>query len=421
MLSAAGMKAGAWGIADAALLSITNLAVGLVLARELTPGAFGLFVIAFAVILAGGSIQISLVTDPLLILGATRKGPDQSRYLASLLWLQMLSSLVVAASIVIVSEVTRFITRPDASLAHALSAAAAVIVPVQMQVFFRAVLFCRLKATAVFWNDLIYSLVRLATVAILIQQERLTVSSALLAGGIGASVAAAAAAPACRDLLLSSAQRLRTTWTAHWNYGRWLLATSAAYWFSGQAPALVASSFLSPVAAAVLKACQYFVQPLNVAFTGLDGVLAPRVSARWAQHSDDAVLRFLRIFSLVAAAVVAVYALALLPFTPALLQFIYKGRYKGYTTIVVILLVDALLSALARGPILRLKVAGDTRRIFMAYLCAAVAGLSAMALLAPIYGIVGAAWAAPVASAALLGSLLIQGAPATGAVVMVEG
>ena len=421
MLSAGGVKAGVWGIADQALLSLTNLVVGLLLARELPPAAFGLFVIAFAVILAGGSVQVSLVTDPLLILGATRKRPDQSRYFASLLWLQVIVSLAVAACIVLVAEATRFMTGSASALSSALTAAAAVIVSVQMQGFFRAVLFCRLRAAPVFWNDLIYCVLRLAAVGILIRLERLSVSTALLAGGAAASIAAIAAVPACRDLLLSSAQRMRTTWRAHWSYGRWLLATSAAFWFSGQAPALVASAFLSPVAAAVLKACQYFVSPLNVAFTGLDGVLAPRISRRKAEGGDGAVAKFLGLFSLAAAASVALYALALLPFTPALLEFIYKGQYKGYTPIVVILLVDALLSALARGPILRLKVLGDTRRIFVAYLCAAVAGLTTMAVLAPLHGIVGAAFSAPVASAALLGSLLMQRTPAPGTVAVVEG
>lgn len=421
MLSAGGMRAGAWGIADQALLSVTNLAVGLILARELSPAAFGSFVIAFAVILAGCSVQVSLVTDPLLILGAMRTGPDQSRYFASLLWLQVIVSLEVAACIVIVSETMRFMTGQASPLALALTAAAAVIMPIQMQGFFRAVLFCRLRAAAVFWNDLIYCVIRLAMMAILIQIGRLSVYSALIAGGAAASIAAVAAAPACRDLLLSRAQRLRTTWRAHWEYGRWLLATSAAFWLSGQAPALVASAFLSPVAAAVLKACQYFVSPLNVAFTGLDGVLAPRVSQRRAEGGDGAVAKFLRLFSLAAAACVALYALVLLPFTPALIEFIYKGRYKGYAPIVLILLVDALLSALARGPILKLRVMGDTRRIFVGYLCAAVAGLGTMAVLAPMYGIVGAAFSAPVASAALLGSLLLQRTPAAGTVVVVEG
>ena len=71
-------------------------------------------------------------------------------------------------------------------------------------------------------------------------------------------------------------------WEEHWRYGRWMLATSAAYWGSGQAPALISSAMIDPVAAAILKACQYLVAPLNVAFTGLDGVLAPRTSERVA-------------------------------------------------------------------------------------------------------------------------------------------
>jgi O-antigen/teichoic acid export membrane protein len=175
-----------------------------------------------------------------------------------------------------------------------------------------------------------------------------------------------------------------------------------AFWCSGQAPALLAASLLTPVAAAVIRACQYLATPLTVALTGLDGILAPRASRIRATGGEPGLRRFLRLFALGAGAGVILYAVVLLPFVSPVMDLVYKGHYSGYSTIVAILLLDAFLSSISRAPILRLKVLGDTRRVFIGYLWAAGAGLSSLLLLAPLYGILGAAAAAPIASFALL-------------------
>jgi O-antigen/teichoic acid export membrane protein len=43
------LSAGTLGLSDQLVLSLTNLGIGLILARELEPAAFGIYVVAFAV------------------------------------------------------------------------------------------------------------------------------------------------------------------------------------------------------------------------------------------------------------------------------------------------------------------------------------------------------------------------------------
>ncbi len=396
------LKAGAAGIADQALLSGVNLVIGLLLARQLEPAAFGVYVVAFAVLLIGYSFQLSLITDPLLILGAPRTGREQSLYFGTLLRLQLLLSLAVALVLALVAGAMRAAWGGDSLLPAALAGVALAAIPVQAQIFFRALLFARLRPSAVLWNDAIYSFLRVGSLITLVQIEKLSVLSVLITMGASAGLAAVIAAAMCRDVLSARTARVIRTWNEHWDYGRWLLATSVAFWCSGQAPALLAASLLSPVAAAVIRACQYLATPLNVALTGLDGILAPRASRIRAANGDAGLRRFLRFFAFGAGVCVAVYAVILLPFVSSLMQFIYKGQYSGYSTIVSIFLLDALLAAISRAPIIRLKAHGDTRRVFYGYVWAAGAGLSSLLLLAPSYGVHGAAAAAPIASLALL-------------------
>jgi len=408
MKASGGVRAGALGIADQVLLSAGNLLAGLALARELEPSAFGVYVIAFAVSLAGASVQLSLVTDPLMVLGAARSGDDRARYLASLLRVQVWVCLAVAAATGLAAMAAGLASA--AGLSAALAGVALATVPCHLQTFFRAVFFTRLRTGAVFVNDLIFTLLRLAGLGALMMAGALTPFRAILAGGAAAMVAAIVALPLCRDFL-GARGSVRDTWSAHWGYGRWLLATAGAYWCSGQAPTLIASGILSPVAAAVMKACQYLVAPLNVAFNGLDGVLAPRAARVLVERGKPALSRFLGLFTAAAVGAVGLYAVIVLPAAPWIMEVVYKGRYTGYVPIVAVLLLDALLGAACRPSILRLKVLADTRGIFVGYLWSAMTGLSCLILLAPSMGVMGAALAAPISSGTLLLYLTIVGRP----------
>ncbi len=396
------MRAGAFGVADQILLSLANLAVGLAAARVMAPADFGVYVIAFAVSLAGGSVQLSLITDPLVILGAPRAGSEQSGYFAALLRLQLMCSGLVALAVAAVAGIFFMMWGTSSSIPAALAAVAVATLPSQMQFFTRAVFFARLQPALVLVNDLAFVIMRVGGVGLLMAWGDLTTAKAFLVTGAAAGVAFLAALPACRQILTARRDSLTETWGQHWRYGRWLLATAAAYWCSGQAPSLLVGGLLTPVAAAIMKACQFLVSPLHVLFAGLDGVLAPR-AARLASTSGEAALaRFLRLFGLCACGAVVIYALALLPVVSRLLEFLYAGRYTQHSLIVAVLLVEALLAASSRPFVLGLKVAGATRRIFHAHLCAAVVGLASMLVLAPRLGVLGAALAAPAASLALL-------------------
>ncbi|HET6374328.1 MAG TPA: hypothetical protein VFG76_13550 [Candidatus Polarisedimenticolia bacterium] len=411
------MGAGALGIADQALLAVANLAVGVALAREMAPAAFGVYVVAFAISLMGLSAQVSLVTDPMIVIGSPRGGADLARYMAAAARIQIRLSLGLAGLIGILALGLRLAWGSTSELPAALAGVALALPACQAQGFVRALFFTRLEPGAVLANDLVFSALRVAGVGVLIMTQRLTSMTAFLVAGVAALAAVLVALPACRDLIAAAPEAARDVWRAHWRYGRWLLATAGAYWCSGQGPAVLASGLLTPVAAAVIKACQYLVAPVNVALNGLDGVLAPRAARIRAAGGEAPLARYLRLVALGFGAAVVIYGLALLPAAPILMETIYKGRYAGYTVIVAILLVDLLFTAISRAPILRLKVAGQTRRIFFGHLWAAILGLSSLLVLAPLYGVQGAAAAAPISSAVLLLYLTLTAkAPTTAAV-----
>ena len=66
------LRKGVWALADQALISATNFATMVLVARVLTPREFGLYSLAYTGLLFTNSVQSSLVTQPHASLGAPR-------------------------------------------------------------------------------------------------------------------------------------------------------------------------------------------------------------------------------------------------------------------------------------------------------------------------------------------------------------
>ena len=409
----AGLQAGVLGITDQVLLSSTNLAVGLTLAREMPPASFGIYVIVFALSLICASVQVALITDPLVVLGSPREGPSRAAYLAAAWRLQLGLSIGLTLIAAAAAGAARGVAGAGSELPAALAGLALSVVPLQAQTFIRALFFVRLQPGLVLLNDMLLTALRLGLLAWLAISGNLSTFSVMATAALAAAVAVIAGLVSCRELRASAPSSFATMWEEHWRYGRWLLATSAAYWGSGQAPALISSAMIDPVAAAILKACQYLVAPLNVAFTGLDGVLAPRAARLRVTRGADACRRYLMAVGAACGTAVVLYSAGLLPVIGPLMSWLYRGQYTGYSAIVALFLLDALFTAVSRAPMLSLKVAGRTQTIFFTYLAGAAAGVSALVLLVPTYGVLGAALAAPASSGVVLAGLLaVSMAPA---------
>ena len=410
MLGVRGLRSGATGVLDQVVLSGTNLAIGLALAREQAPEVFGAYAVAFAAYLMGLSFQVSLITDPLVILGARRAADHQRAYFAALVRLQTGLSLALSVLVAVLALGLSLVSG-STDLVSALGGLGIALAPIQIQAFLRSVFLARFRPGATLLNDSIHCGLRLAGIPVLMAMGALTPFWVFSLHALASTISILVAVPLIKDILTASPLPHRSVVKEHWDYGRWMLATSGAHWLSGQAPLVFVSGLLSPLAAAVIKACQYLVSPMNVILTGLDGILAPRAS-RLGNHGADALNRFLWRLGILATAGSFFYALILLPISRPVMDFLYRGRYSDYTSVVVILLADTILRGMTRAPVLRMRVIQDTRRIFIASAWSAAVGLCALALLAPTWGVIGAAMAVPISSLALLVHLIaIPGRP----------
>ena len=81
---------GIWGLSDQALISATNFATMVLLARALGPASFGSFVLVYTVLLFATELQGALVTQAHNVLGVGRAGSSYAGYTRSTAISQML-------------------------------------------------------------------------------------------------------------------------------------------------------------------------------------------------------------------------------------------------------------------------------------------------------------------------------------------
>lgn len=172
-----------WGLADQALSSLTNFAIGLLLARSLSLSEFGAFGIAFSAYLLALAVSRSMATEPLVVryssVGLSRwvSGTRAASGFAVGLGTVFSTAAVVAA----------WFSPP--ALSSALVALAITFPGLLLQDAWRFAFFARGNGRNAFLNDLIWALVLLPVFAVLILGNKVTVFLGVLAWGASATVA----------------------------------------------------------------------------------------------------------------------------------------------------------------------------------------------------------------------------------------
>src|ERR1700761_8877729 len=142
-----GLNQGLFSLADQGVASITNFVTGVIIARATSKQEFGLYMLAFTLILTVTDIQTSLIATPYMVYGPRLKGRAQALYAGSTLLHQIAFSLVVMLAIGVGAVLTRYGLGP-AGIGPVLWVLLAVISLIIFREFVRRICFARLKVGA---------------------------------------------------------------------------------------------------------------------------------------------------------------------------------------------------------------------------------------------------------------------------------
>lgn len=384
-----------WGIADQALSSITNFALGIYAARSLTQRDFGAFSVAFATYLIVLGVNRAVSSEPLVVKysgSPTREWMEGVRVGSGA---SLAVGLLGGAACVIAAGIM------DGVVGRALAPMGVALPPLLLQDYWRWSFFSQGQPQRAFINDLAWASCMFPGIILLARLDNIDVRAliAVWSGSAGIAALVGIKQTRCRPNLRTA----RIWWTRHrdlagryvWEFGATMGAPQLALYGIG--------GVLGLSAAGAFRAAQIILGPVNLLFMG--GGMVATAEAVNVQAKPEADLRHfcLRISALLASGG-AVWGAIVMSIPDSAGEFVLKGTWADARPLILPLTVGMIASGLAMGAGAGLRALADARASLRARLV--VAPLITFGTVGGAYwgGILSAAWA--LALALVIGSLV---------------
>lgn len=308
---------------DQALVSGTNFCVGIALARWLGIENYGLYSLAWMVVLFASGLQQSLFTAPLYAL--TAKQVDRQLWISKLSFLQLIFSILCIPIVYAIVELV-FYFHAEWRIEGLPLMVSLLVAVYTLNDFFRRVLFIYRNAKSVFLMDVIGFGCQLLVLFALYQIGDLTIYNAF--AGVLIVQLLSLMFYVLRFKPSISAAELKTTFGLLWNYSRYLLATSVLQWSSGNYFIIVSAAILGPATVGLIRIVQNLMGLLHVIFLALENVIPLRAADILKQGGTQALYHYLKkTFMLFLIPIMAIL-LMMLSFHDQIIHFLY-GDVQG--------------------------------------------------------------------------------------------
>jgi len=382
---------GSLALLDQGLISGSNFAIGILLARWLVPQQFGAYALAFSIFLFLYGFHDALLLEPMSVLGPTTYAKCLPAYLGKLIKLHFVLALsfsgLVAAGIAVLHYFTS-----DPALPSALWGVALVTPLILFFWLCRRATYLRLAPAMAVGGASAYFVVAMGLLFLIKTLGHLSTFTAFFIQSLAATVAACLLLASLRPQLDSrSGPTTSEVVREHWRYGRWVVGTQFVYWLSGSAYYLISAAFLRMQDVAALRALQNFTSPFAQFITAVSLLLLPWSSARFAEEGPVLFRRRIRQITLLFVAVASGYYAALWLFGEKLIRIFYAGRYTEYAHLLPLLAAPVLVLAVAQGNSIAVQAMQSPSNVLFAY---SIAGATTVALGVPLtrhWGLPGAA------------------------------
>ncbi len=371
-----------WGLGDQAVSSLTNFAVGIVVARALGPEGFGAFSLVFATYLITISVARALASEPLIVRysaassqawrGAAGRATGTSAAIGAVAGIACLAIGLLWSGPVGAGLLGLGVCLPG----------------LLVQDCWRFAFMARATPRSALMNDSVWAIVLALLLGAVLATDATSVLWAVLAWGGGATAAAAVG-------VLQASVLPRPTATHRW----WVEHRDVAPQFAGESVALAAATQLSLFgigAVAGISAVGAFRGGLLL-FAPMQLLLlaAPLVAVPEAARALRAGASHLRIAALVGVALSALaltLAVFLLLLPDEIGRWILGDTWDAARPLLGPLTLAVLATAVLTGPFVSLRALAASRHSLRARSVNSVAALVAEVAGAAAAGAIGAAW-----------------------------
>jgi O-antigen/teichoic acid export membrane protein len=372
-----------WGLADQMLSSVTNFLLGLLVAREVGPGEFGAFGLAYATYTLALGAGRTLASEPLLVRFSAGSNEQWRSAVAGAAGTSLvLGAIVGTLSLLVAAGV-------DEPLRSAFALLGIALPGLLVQDVWRFSFFARGRGAQAFWNDFVWAVVLFPGAALLLSSGKGSMRALMAVWAVAGLAAAAVGVAQTRvvprpDRFLWWLREQRDL--AFRFFGEFVVSSGAT-----QLSLFLIGAVATLADVGRLRAGQMLLGPLNILFLGA-GLVAVAETARLLAESPRKMDQAVRMVSaLLTLGTVTWAAVALL--LPAAIGEAVMGRnWVGGRALLLPLAIGATGHALASGPMSGLRALAAARSSLRARMFDAVFTLALGVTGAAVAGARGAAW-----------------------------
>jgi O-antigen/teichoic acid export membrane protein len=368
---------GGLAILDQGLISGSNFAISIALARWLAPGQYGAFSLAFSVFLLLSYVYQSLLSEPQGVFSGSAYSQCLRGYLKALLGIQ---AMVTIFGIVLLggsAAVVFFMGKAD-GLPGALAGVAIASPCILFFWLLRRAYYMNLAPARAAVGALIYCGLVAGGLLLAYKETLVSPFSAYLMMAIGALGAGFYLLSQVNKALPPDTVKAPTAgqaWRKHWEYGRWALAVSVVTWIPYYMYYPLVSAFNGMAQAGQLRALMNLSLPMEQSYTALSILFLPYAARVCREKGIAASGPLVRRITLLFVGGAVAYWAVLIPFKGFVFHVLYGGRYTEVAHFIPYVALGTTMWAAAFGPAILLRAIESPDSIFYARVVASVLSL----------------------------------------------
>lgn len=393
-----------WGLADQAVSSLTNFAVGVVVARTLGATAFGIFSLVWVTYGVAVNVSRGLASDPLVVRFSGDPDAAQRAAVRRMTGSAVLIGLAVGALCVAVGAVV------GGELGGAFVALGVVVPALVLQDAWRFAFFAAGRGATALVNDLLWGLVALPSIALAAAHDA-SVSTFVLAWGLPGALAAALGCVQAR--LLPRPAALPRWLREHRDLGSRFLAENLCTSGGSQLRMYGVGAVAGLADVGAIRGAELLVGPFMTVLMGV-GLVAVPEAARIVRRAPRRLPLFCLVLGSGQAGAALLWGVMLLFLLPAEVgRFVLGALWEPSSALIVPITLSVMNVGLATAATAGLRALGAARRSLRAQLVGSTAYVGCGVAGAALAGAPGSAWS--VAVATLLGAAVAWQQLRTGA------
>ena len=337
------LSKGFLAILDQALISGSNFALGISLARWGGPKYYGAYMTAFATFLLIANIYQALLLEPSLVLGFSLFPERNSRYIRRLLRLHLIFTcafIAVAGTAVLVA--TRL--HVEDSLASAFSGLLLSTPCVLLFWLARNFAYLEFSPGRAVTGSVTYCIILSVSFLRFHLTGGLTPFRVFLCCAIAALGASMMILFRYRRASAAAEHEssLGAVWTGHWRLGRWGLGTVGMNWVQSNSLSVTSGYFLGLSGIGGLNALVAMLLPMIQVLFSIARTVGPRISQIFTRYGMKATQRPVIRVALVFFALITAYISFLAAFHNQIFHLVYGQRFMPYSYLLPVISIQLL-------------------------------------------------------------------------------